>query len=86
MRLSEHLYAIKQCLDKKPETDLKPQPVGIHFSAKDHLGPRDLKFQILDFVHLHPHFIKAKENRLRVEKWWIDSLRCPAPLGLNILN
>jgi hypothetical protein len=64
-RLSEHLWSIKICSTEKP---FRPQPVGIHFSASDHIGARDLEIQILDFVHFHPDSKKTEEVRLRVEE------------------
>jgi hypothetical protein len=80
-RLSEHQWSINICSTDKP---IRPQPVGIHFSAPDHIRVRDLEIQILDFVHFHPDSKKAEEIRLRVEKKWILRFRCPAPSGMNI--
>jgi hypothetical protein len=88
-RLQEHFRSIKQGLEarnKKPLATYKPQPVGIHFSLPDHIGHRDVKIQILDFVHFHPDSKKAESVRLRVEKKWIHRLRCPAPNGMNIFD
>jgi tripartite motif-containing protein 2/3 len=85
MRLSEHLRGIRNCQQNK-ETSQGPQPVALHFSAPDHRGTQDLKIQILDFVHFHPDSKKSEEIRVRVEKKWIHPLRCPAPLGMNILD
>jgi hypothetical protein len=84
MRLQEHLRSISNC--SKNKFSEKPQPVALHFSAPDHQGQKDLKIQILDFVHFHPDSDKAKQVRLRVEKRWIHKLRCPAPLGMNIMD
>ena len=88
-RLQEHLRSIKQGLgarDNNLNTPYKPQPVGIHFSQKNHIGQKDVKVQILDFVHFHPDSKKAEQVRLRVEKKWIHRLRCPAPNGMNIFD
>jgi tripartite motif-containing protein 2/3 len=84
-RLQEHLRSITQCCSER-SANFKPQPVGLHFSAIDHQGTKDVQIQILDFVHLHPDSKKAEEIRLRVEKRWIHRLRCPAPHGMNIFD
>jgi hypothetical protein len=89
-RLQEHLRSINQAIleKSKPATNpnFKIQPVGAHFSKKDHLGTKDLKIQVLDFINLPPKSERAKEIRLRVEKKWIHLLRCPAPHGMNIFD
>jgi hypothetical protein len=89
-RLQEHLRSIKNCLNKtKGSTScvsVRPQPVGLHFSAQDHIGTRDLKIQVLDFVKAHPDSKQAGKCRLKVEKKWIHRLRCPAPYGMNIFD
>ena len=46
MRLQEHLRSITNCHQNKTSAQ-KTQPVGMHFSAPDHKGVRDLKIQIL---------------------------------------
>jgi hypothetical protein len=51
-----------------------------------HNGTKDVKIQVLDFVHLHPDTERAKRVRLRVEKKWIHTLRCPAPNGMNTFD
>jgi hypothetical protein len=84
-RVQEHLRSIKK-MNAPSESNTKPQPVGLHFGAPDHLGIRDVKVQVLDFIHFHPDSNKAKEVRLRVEKKWIHRLRCPAPHGMNIFD
>jgi hypothetical protein len=84
-RMLEHLRSIKNII-QPTNAIYKPQPVGLHFSAKDHIGQRDVKVQILDFIHFHPDSKKAEEVRLRVEKKWIHRLRCPAPHGMNIFD
>ena len=60
--------------------------IGCHFSDSSHSGIKDFNIQVLDFCPLPPHSERALEYRLRVEKYWIHRLRCPAPIGLNIFD
>jgi hypothetical protein len=89
-RLQEHLRNIKQGVQHRvnpnPNKTWKLQAVGLHFAAADHIGTRDLKIQVLDFINLHPESPRAEKIRLRVEKKWIHLLRCPAPNGMNIFD
>jgi len=60
--------------------------VGLHFSADNHNGTEDLIISVLAFIKSTPLSQAALRYRLKVEKEWIHKLRCPAPLGLNILD
>ena len=60
--------------------------VGLHFSRSDHKGTKDVRINVLEFIKLPPHYSKALELRLKIEKYWIHKLRCPAPRGLNIFD
>jgi hypothetical protein len=60
--------------------------VGLHFSQKDHQGPKDLEIQILDFINFHPDSEKSENIRKKVERKWIHTLRTPVPDGMNILD
>ena len=82
-RLYEHLRSINH-RDEDADGNQNPKPVGLHFAADDHIGKRDLKIHILDFVHFHPDSDKAEVTRRRVEKKWIHRLRCTAPFGMNL--
>ena len=64
----------------------KTDAVGLHFSQKDHHGTKDVTINVLEFIRLPPHSLKALELRLKIEKSWIHRLRCPAPRGLNIFD
>ena len=83
--VQEHLRSIKN-MNAPSEKKTKPQPVGLHFRASDHFGTRDVRAQIVDFIHFHPQSCKTAEVRLRVEKKWIHHLRCPAPHDMNIFD
>jgi hypothetical protein len=90
-RFREHLRSITYAQECQLNPSLEPlghkqNPVGIHFAQKGHNGTKDVKIQILDFINLHPESKKAKKVRLRVEKKWIHTLRCPAPNGMNIFD
>ena len=60
--------------------------VGTHFSAPDHNGQEDLIISVLAFISLPPKGEASLKYRLKVEKDWIQRLRCPAPRGLNKLD
>ena len=60
--------------------------VGMHFSQPDHKGTKDFKIQVLEYISLPPQSMRSLAIRLRVEKKWIHTLRCPAPQGLNIFD
>ena len=81
-RLQEHIRSIKNCSHE----DVNPLPVGLHFSQKDHQGPKDLEIQILDFINFHPDSEKSENIRKKVERKWIHTLRTPVPDGMNILD
>jgi hypothetical protein len=90
-RLQEHLWSIKQAQDAHLNSSPKPLgqkllPVGLHFAQNGHNGQKDVKIQVLDFINLHPDTVRAKNVRLRVEKKWIHTLRCPAPNAMNIFD
>ena len=64
----------------------KQKAVGLHFSQPSHNGIKDMKISVVEFIKKPPRSPEGKITRDRVEKRWIHTLRCPAPLGLNIFD
>ena len=77
-RFQGHFYNIKVANQN--------DAVGMHFSQPSHRGIRDITIRVLEFVSLPPQSTRSLAVRLRVEKKWIHTLRCPAPQGLNIFD
>ena len=55
--------------------------VGVHFSRLDHRGTKDVQINVLEFIKLPPQSDKALELRLKIKKFRIHKLRCPASRG-----
>ena len=77
-RFSGHFFNVRH--------NKKTDAVGLHFSRSDHNGTSDFSINILEFIPLPPHTDRSLDLRLRLEKNWIHTLRCPAPRGLNIFD
>ena len=78
LRFQGHFYNIKV----KKQSDA----IGMHFSQADHRGTSDMIIRVMEFISLPPQSMRSLALRLRVEKKWIHTLRCPAPTGLNIFD
>ena len=78
LRFQGHFYNIK--------VGNESDAIGMHFSQKDHRGTRDIQIYVLEFISLPPQSKRPLSLRLSVEKKWIHTLRCPAPIGLNIFD
>ena len=50
----------------------------LHFYEKGHVGLEDLHVQIIDVMDVRDPTVR--------ERYWIQKLKCYAPLGLNIME
>jgi len=57
--------------------------VSRHFSQSQHMGIKDIKISVLEFIKKPPRSLQAVKIRHGVEKHWTHLLRCLAPIGLN---
>ena len=74
MKIPNYLYKVKK------------DPIGIHFSAPNHRGTKDIEIHVLAFITIPPKSKHGLNFRLQIEKNWIHKMRCPAPRGLNIFD
>ena len=67
-------------------TNYTGDTIGLHFANVTHKGTLDFQIQILD-CSAFPKTVRELQNwELPKEKFWINSLRCSAPQGLNIME
>jgi hypothetical protein len=89
-RFQGHFYNISLASEKSTLTEkhvkANKDAVGMHFNMHTHNGNQDMSISILEFISLPPDSQRANDLRLKVEKHWIHKLRCPQPLGLNIMD
>ena len=53
--------------------------VGLHLSRLDHIGTKDVRINVLEFIKLPPQSNKALDLRLKIEAYWIHKVRCLPP-------
>jgi len=77
-RFGKHFYHIT--------SKNKTTPIGRHFCQKDHEGLSDIEIHIVDFIHCDPESNAAASLRDKIEKNWIQRLKCSAPFGINTMD
>ena len=77
-RFTKHLYDI--------EENNREKSVSRHFNGHDHLGVKDMKIHVLEFIKKAPRSAQAIPFRNKRETFWTHNLRTLAPFGLNMEN
>ena len=68
------------------EINNKDKSVSRHFNSPHHLGTKDMRIHVLEFIRKPPRSPQAANIRNRRETSWMHTLRCLAPSGLNMEN
>ena len=66
--------------------DDNDKSIPLHFNSKEHMGTKDMKISVLEYIRKSLKSQQAMQIRFRREKHWTYTLHTFSPIGLNMEN